>query len=269
MAQEEARESLFDPEAMAARARAATQASETFRNETAHEANVRYGEDAGQVLDLYLPQGADRAPVLVFLHGGAFRGGMPSMVGHYGKPYVKAGVLYAALGYRLIPDVAFPDSCDDVEAGLEWLFKNVEERGGDPDRVVLSGHSAGAMLAAQVGLRPRAGIGSRLKGLVLISGMYDFTKQAPDIMNPASPRWVPNLCEAIEWVPPSVIVVSGDDDLPPVLPDAHAMVDAIEDFGGSAELFIEPNANHFEAYRSFAADGGDVFAATMKVLSSD
>jgi acetyl esterase/lipase len=203
----------------------------------------------------------------VFLHGGGFRAGEPGSFGYHGRPYLASGVIFASMGYRLVPDARFPESCDDVEAGLEWLWSNVADRGGDPDRIYLSGHSAGAMLAASVGLRPRnQAIPDLVKGLVLISGMYDFTNQSSDIVDRDSPRYVASLTEAIERAPDHTVVVAGEKDFPPAISGAHAMHEALQSRGASAELFIEEGADHFRANQSFVVEGGAVFTSTRQMM---
>lgn len=257
----------FDPKEAEARQAEARALTEATRAEYAHELHISYGDHPRQVLDLYLPRGPRAVPTLVFLHGGAFRVGEPGSVGYHGRPYLGAGAIFASMGYRLAPDARFPDSCDDVEAGLEWLWANVAERGGDPDRIYLSGHSAGAMLAASVGLRPRKqAMPDLVKGLVLISGMYDFTDQPSDIVNQQSPRYVARLTEAVERVPDHTIVVAGEKDFPPAVSGAHAMLEALQAKGASAELFIEPGADHFRANQSFIVEGGAVFSSTKQMM---
>jgi acetyl esterase/lipase len=91
--------------------------------------------------------------VLVFFHGGGFRGGTPAGNAYQGRAALAQGAIYVALGYRVVPDARFPDSVEDVERGLLWLHGRIAERGGDPARIVVAGHSAGAMLAAWIGLR--------------------------------------------------------------------------------------------------------------------
>ena len=253
-----------EAEARQAEARALTEAT---RAEFTHQLNVAYGDHPRQVLDLYLPSHPEGAPTLVFLHGGAFRRGEAGGVGYHGRPYLASGAIFASMGYRLVPDARFPDSGDDVEAGLEWLWSNVADRGGDPDRIYLSGHSAGAMLAASVGLRPRnQAIPDLVKGLVLISGMYDFTNQPSEIVNRDSPRYVARLTEAIERAPDHTIVVAGENDFPPAISGAHVLHEALQARGASAELFIEEGADHFRANQSFVVEGGGVFTSTTQMM---
>jgi arylformamidase len=210
------------------------------------------------------------APVLVFLHGGGFRGGEPSFNGYQGRVYLEAGSVFVSMGYRLTPEVRFPDTCEDVELGLVWLYEHIAERGGDPGRIYLAGHSAGAMLAAAVGLRELPAElhlpAELIKGLVLISGMYNVEHHSDAIINRDSRRYVAELSMAIERVPAHTMLVGGDQDFPAVLPDARALQAAIQAHGGSAELFVEPQADHFAANRGFITPGSPVSRAASAML---
>jgi acetyl esterase/lipase len=255
-------------------ARRAMQRSMTdaLRADFRHELGVAYGTHPRQVLDLYYPAAVTAdAPVLVLLHGGGFRGGQPGFNGYHGRPYLERGSIFVSMGYRLAPDgVRFPDSCEDVELGLLCLYDHLAERGGDPDRLFLSGHSAGAMLAAAVGLRSfPAGLPlppELIKGLVLISGMYNVAQHPEEIINRASPRYVVDLVAAVERVPAHTILIGGDQDFPAVLPDAQALQSATESRGGTTELWVEPNADHFAANRGFIHPASKIAQAVGSMM---
>lgn len=255
-----------DREAMRARRAEAEALTEAVRRDFVHELATPYGDHPKQRLDLYLPQ-RPAGPTLVFLHGGGFRAGEPGSVGYHGRPYLEHGAIFVSMGYRLVPDAKFPDCGDDLEAGLSWLQAHLGERGGDPERIYVSGHSAGATLGALVAMRPQQLRPPDLvKGLVAISGMYDYTRRSAELTNFDSPRFVPKLTEGIERLPDHTIVVAADHDLPSCLPDAEALERAIRERGGSVEMFVEPDADHFQANRSFIAADGAVFQATARMM---
>jgi arylformamidase len=232
-----------------------------------HELAVAYGPSPRHVLDLYLPAGEPVGPTIVFLHGGGFRVGETGAVGGHGLPYVAAGAIFIAMGYRLVPDARFPESAADVERGLVAVRDEVRLRGGDPGQIYLSGHSAGAMLAAQVGLRPSQDLDPELvRGLVLISGMYDFARQSEEVVDRSSCRYVADLCAGIERLPPHTITVAGAGDFPDARRDAVRLAEAIRARGGSVEHFVEPDADHFAANRSFVTPGGAVAEAAKAMM---
>jgi arylformamidase len=249
----------------AVEARRAQQRSltESLRADFPHELNLAYGPLPRQVLDLYCPkQQVTGAPVLVWLHGGGFRQGAPAFDAYNARPYLERGALFASMGYRLAPELRFPDSCDDVELGLHWLVSNVQQRGGDPERIYLAGHSAGAMLAAAVGFHL-----DPIKGLVLISGFYEVSSHSDEVVNRASPRYHARQVDAIERLPAHTILIVGDNDAPAALPSARELQKAIESRGGSVEFFVEPNANHFAANRGFHTPGSEIATAVARMMS--
>lgn len=112
-----------------------------------------YGAHPRQVLDLYLPADppAGPRPVILFVHGGGWRRGdkaMPGMVDHKLAHWVPRGWAFAAMNYRLWPEVDVLAQCDDVAQALAWLQRQAPALGLDARRLSLLGHSAGAQLAA-------------------------------------------------------------------------------------------------------------------------
>ena len=232
-----------------------------------HELNLAYGPHPRQIFDCYLPAAPPSGPVMVFVHGGGFRLGAPGPVAYYGRPILGHGGIFISLGYRLAPEVRFPDTAEDLELGLAAIAHHLSTHGVEADQLFLSGHSAGATLAAFAALRPSTTEESALKGLVLVSGQYDFTGHSKEVGNHASERYVPDLSNAINHVPPHTIVVAGDHDLPAVMPAANTIVAALRAHGGEVEFFIEPGADHFEAIRGFATDDDPVSTAVLSMMS--
>ncbi|MFN5075313.1 MAG: alpha/beta hydrolase [Planctomyces sp.] len=102
------------------------------------------------VLDVYVPEQKSAAarPVIFWIHGGGWQAGDKSDVGL--KPAVAAekNMLFVSANYRLLPHVTMEELIDDVAAALGWVRRNIATHGGDPDRIIVGGHSAGAQLAA-------------------------------------------------------------------------------------------------------------------------
>lgn len=118
---------------------------------------VRGGADDRQKLDLYLPEGQRASlPVHIYVHGGAWTTGDKKRVGvRRAKAYTDEGGILVALNYRLSPKHTHPAHVEDVAAGVKWVFDHISKYGGNPENVVLSGHSAGAHLVALLGVDGR------------------------------------------------------------------------------------------------------------------
>jgi acetyl esterase/lipase len=255
------------PEQRTARKRERTEA---VRGQYRHDLNVAYGAHPRQILDIYYPERTDSAPVFAFIHGGGFRNGEAGLEGYVGGPLLASGAIYVSVGYRLIPDARYPESCDDIEHALRWLHDHIAERGGDPSRIYFSGTSAGATLAAAVALRDwvaePALPADLVKGLVLFSGPYDRTDSGSETDDHESTRFVPNLTAAIQRLPAHIIVVSTDNDMAFAQPDADAMTAAIAARGGSVEQILQTEADHFTSNRSLAEGQGPVFEAVRRMM---
>jgi acetyl esterase/lipase len=118
---------------------------------------LAYGSDALQGLDLWVPEGATPAPLVLFVHGGGWkRGSKSNAVGRAMPGHMLAqGYAFASIDYRLVPAATVEQQAADVAASLAYLLKRADELGIDRSRVVLTGHSAGAHLVALVGTDER------------------------------------------------------------------------------------------------------------------
>lgn len=144
----------------------------------------RYGPDPKQTLAYTRPAMNRPVPLLVFIHGGGWAIGDKSMsVGDKASHFTGKGWAFATVNYRLVPDATVEQQAADVAASLAWLRGHAKERGFNPDRIVLMGHSAGAHLAALVGTDPgylkAAGVPmASVRGVILLDGAgYDVPAQ--------------------------------------------------------------------------------------------
>ena len=138
-------------------------------------------------LDLYLPEGRTGSPAMVWIHGGALQEGDRRDESAVGRRFASAGIATAVVSYRLSPAVMHPAHIQDVAASFAWVKRHIAEYGGDPERIFLAGHSAGAYLAALLatddryvaahGLSPRD-----IRGVAPVSGFFWVEREgvAPD-----------------------------------------------------------------------------------------
>jgi len=139
-----------------------------------------YGPGPRQKLDVFAPPSASGTePVAVFFYGGSWDSGRRSDYAWAGRALAAQGFLTVVPDYRLFPQVRFPDFLEDCAAAVRWAVDNAAALGGDPRRLVLVGHSAGAYNAAMLALDPAyltaAGVNpAAIRALAGLSGPYDF-----------------------------------------------------------------------------------------------
>ena len=147
------------------------------------ERDLKYGPAERNRLDVFMPQAtASGRPVLIFVHGGAFvRGDKRAPDSPFYDNVmlwaVKNGFIGVNMTYRLAPQFPWPAGAEDIASAVLWVSKEIAERGGDPSRIYLMGHSAGAIHVASYVSHPefhRVKNGG-LKGAIIVSGIYDLT----------------------------------------------------------------------------------------------
>src|SRR5881394_4507355 len=112
--------------------------------------DVPYAEpaDPRQRVDIYAPAGAKNLPVVFWIHGGGWQAGDRTNVQVKPQAFADKGFVFVSTGYRLLPDVDMGTITRDVANSLRWVHDHISEQGGDPKRILVMGHSAGAQLAA-------------------------------------------------------------------------------------------------------------------------
>jgi acetyl esterase/lipase len=147
------------------------------------ERDVKYGPADRNLLDIFTPENASPSrPVLIFVRGGAFVSGDKHLPG---SPFYDNIMLWAAkngfvgvnVNYRLAPQAMWPAGAEDVAGVVQWVSGNIAARGGDPAKIYLMGHSAGAVHVASYVSHPefhKAKDGG-LAGAIMLSGIYDLT----------------------------------------------------------------------------------------------
>jgi acetyl esterase/lipase len=146
------------------------------------KADVPYGALPSQRFDLYQPTGQPPAggwPVVVFFYGGSWSRGERSQYGFVGAALASRGITALVADYRLYPEVRYPEFLRDCAQALAWALSRANDLGGNPRRVFVMGHSAGAYNAAMLALDPRwlAATGHdprELAGFIGLAGPYDF-----------------------------------------------------------------------------------------------
>jgi acetyl esterase/lipase len=174
-------------------------------------------------LDVYAPRGAAadaRLPVIIFFYGGAWREGSRHGYGFVGNALAARGFVTVIPDYRLAADAPYPAFLEDNAAAVRWVRAHIGEYGGDPDRIVLAGHSAGAYNAAMLAFDP-SWLGDErkaVKGFAGLAGPYSFlpldtevTRKTFGAVADLEATQPVNFASADD--PPALLLAGGKDDL--------------------------------------------------------
>ena len=215
---------------------------------------ARYGDNAEQKLRVYRDEMASGSlPVFIFYHGGAWAHGDPDDYGFIARNIAPEGYVVVLGGYRMNEAGRYPAMLQDTASVIAWTRANIAQYGGDPDRIVLSGHSAGAYNAVQVALDGQwlenAGVpDAAIRGVVGLSGPYDFypfdtdrSKAAFESVG-AGPESQP-VNQPLAAAPP-MLLVHGEADTVVRIRNSQALARGLEEAGSSVETLYLADASH-------------------------
>jgi acetyl esterase/lipase len=226
-------------------------------------ANIAYGPDPQQRLDVYVPDNVlEPRPVVLFWHGGRWRYGDKADYRFVGAALAESGYVTVVANYRHYPQVKMPGFMQDAALAALWTAAHANEYGGACERMYLMGHSAGAHLAALVTLDPRyfAAAGQsapHIAGVIGLSGPYDFLPLLePDVQDMFGPAPLYADSQPINFVradsPPMLLVHGLKDDT--VLPkNSRNLAAALRALGVPAMLKLYPKASHADTVAALTA----------------
>lgn len=213
-----------------------------------------FGPAPRQQLDVYAPEtGQPGAPVAIFIYGGGWNSGARGEYVWAGKALAAGGFVTVVPDYRLVPEVQFPTFIDDVALAVKWAVDNIAAHGGDPSRIVLVGHSAGAYNAAMLALDPRyleaVGVDrGRIKAFAGLAGPYYF----PNLDGPILSRTFGSAADdrvyqTLDYAAagsPAAFLVAGDADKTVRPRNTERLAAALRDKGVEVESHIYPGESH-------------------------
>jgi acetyl esterase/lipase len=229
--------------------------------------NLSYGKHLKQQLDVFRPSNDTQAPFVLLIHGGGWAGGSKEQYRRTSLPLVEAGFACATVGYRLLPETAWPEIAWDVARAVNYLLQQADELGINPERLVTWGSSAGGHLAlcyqawgqkwVADGVVPAA---AEVIGTVAQCPVVEFPKPVPDHINL---RQVMNGYPHAEVSPNhidpelfrNVMLVQGDEDQTTPPAQAKIFIERLQAAGVRARLEIIPGAEHGFGYDILSTDG--------------
>jgi len=234
-----------------------------------------YGDGPAEVLDLY-PAACAGAPIHIHIHGGAWRAQSKDDGAILAPAMTAAGMHFVVPDFDLLPAVRMPDMVEQLARMVGWVHANAARLGSDPDRILLSGHSSGAHLAAVLATLdwPARGLPADIiKALVCVSGGYDleavllsarrtYIHLSPEEADRLSPPRHADRIRCPAWV------LWGEKETPEFIRQGEAFVAALERAGRLAGGGFVPGLNHFEIVGAMAVPGNPVNRAVADALAA-
>lgn len=237
---------------------------------------IAYGDDPRQRLDVYVPQRPDASrTVVVFFYGGAWETGRRQDYRFVAQALANAGFWVVVPDYRLFPQVRFPAFIEDGAAAVRWTRSNIARHGGDPGRLFLGGHSAGAHTAVMLAARTPYLAAERvdraaIRGVIGIAGPYDFLPLTSARLRDIFAGSDLALTQPINHVGPDLppaLLLHGDADGTVLLRNSRNLAAAWQAAGNRVETKVYADVGHIGIVTAFS----DVFrgrATTLADISS-
>ncbi len=245
------------------------------------QTDIAYGALPRQMLDVYLPDTAARRPlpVVVFFYGGAWEGGSRDDYRFVGASLAARGVMTVIADYRVYPEVVFPTFIEDAALALTWAQRNAARLGGNPKRLFVMGHSAGAHIAAMLAmnkdyLSAAQGDPDAVAGLIGLAGPYDFlplkSRKLKKIFGDPAPRTTQPIDYVTAHAPPALLITgAGDTTVDPG--NSRRLAAALTAAGRIVESQIYPDVSHGRLVGAFSpplARGVPVLEDVIKFIES-
>jgi len=256
--------------------------STTISPEVEAHKNITYAEGAEEdsakhKLDVYSIKEKTNAPVLFFIHGGAWKSGDRALYPSLGNRYARAGFVTVVPSYRLAPKHPHPAQIEDVAAAFAWTVRHVADFGGDTNRIYVAGHSAGGHLAALLTLDDHYLAAFQLSprlihGVLALSGVYNLTRgESQDSVFGTDPKFrreASPLFHVKAGAPPFLVTYCQWDyfSLPAQAREFHR---ALQHAGIKTELAFIPQENHISEMVTISREDSQLAAVALKFMKSE
>ena len=215
---------------------------------------IPYGPETRNALDVYVPkQRAGPLPVVIFFYGGSWKRGERTNYLFAADALAGKGYLAVVPDYRVYPEVRFPAFVEDGARAVRWVMEHAAEFGGDPGRIYLMGHSAGAHIATMLTLDERylaaEGVAAkRIRGTIALAGPYAFypsrTRNIAPIFAHLSDENAARPIAFVDGDEAPLLLLHGETDRTVRAANAVALSKAVREAGGRVRHIIYPGVGH-------------------------
>lgn len=234
-------------------------------------ADVAYGPDATETVDLFFPEEKrDRLPVHMFIHGGYWRMFSKRDYSYVAATVTRAGAIAVIVDYALMPSVRMATIVEQVRRAKRWVLDHIADHGGDPGRLTVSGHSAGAHLATM--LFDNDSQSSNIEGALLLGGLYELKPLQTSFLAAEiaiTDEEVANFTPLTHRFDPSVKVeiAIGGEETPPFHRQAETFAQHLRKQGLHVSRTAFAGANHMSSVRDLGVIGTDAADRLAKLIA--
>jgi arylformamidase len=247
--------------------------SEAVRATIPMTADVAYGPDQTETVDLFFPSGKRSGlPVHMFIHGGYWRMFSKRDYSYVATTITQAGAIAVIVDYALMPKVRMATIVDQVRRAKQWVLANIADHGGDPAELTVSGHSAGAHLSTF--LLNSENTPSNVRAALLLGGLYDLkplqnsflaneigiTDEEVALFTPLAHRHDPQA---------KTTVLVGANETPPFHQQADRFKENLQRQGSPVTSLVLTNRNHMDSVRDLGVPGSQAGDCLTDLIAND
>jgi arylformamidase len=250
--------------------------SEALRKRLGEPRRLTYGTSSVEWADLY-PTRRANAPIHVFIHGGAWRGGLARNYGFPAETFVAAGAHYIAIEFTNVTQTNgdLTPMAQQVRSALAWIYRNAASFGGDPNRIYISGHSSGGHLGGVVTVtdwEKEFGVPKDvIKGALLVSGMYDLkpvrlSARSSYVKFTDAMEHALSAQRHLDKLSVPLVLAYGTFETPEFQRQTRDFAAAVKAAGKPVTLLVADGYNHFEIIETLANPHGLLGRAALEQM---
>ncbi|MCK4743611.1 MAG: alpha/beta hydrolase [Sulfuriflexus sp.] len=222
--------------------------------------NQAYGKKTRQSLDVHIPNNvSDNADVVIFYYGGRWQYGSKEQYKFVADAFTSKGIIVVLPDYRLYPDVDWRDFIKDGAGAYQWVFENIGKYHGNPKRIFVMGHSAGAHISAMVSLDESL-LDKKIRrpcGFMGLAGPYDFLPiRDADVIRVFSSAGDLKNTQPITFInknDPAMLLMHGRDDVSVKVGNTTRVEKRVKQIGGTVNTKLYDDVDHIDLLISLSS----------------